>query len=505
MNSDTSDPRAPMITTHNFLADMFRPHGSGHLRKLLLVIIILCPVTAILYIACAFKRIQKDGFWLVRIDKAGYICPNIYLIVPGLSVCFCTITLAGLIQLLKNIETNLPYSSIVLNLTSYALLLAIAWTKVWGIILAIPPSKMGLQTFNFQRAVRPNYLSPKIMNSLSVLAYTFPTVYLVVMSRVQCQTISKINSIWHDYNLVFQEIMKPLTSKEQIIDDSLSALQLIEPLQGLSDKALFYIKAISFGYAFTLTLFLLSALIAYFRIVQALCHQLKFLKLGIERTNQLSLEVIVDSNHNNHLINPTQQSNPFHKNDANEWESAAISTLEKNVMKFNQGKTAYNSETSQSLRDNSKRMTTCFARLILPHKPLRYYLPYFQQGTEVDATLWHSLSKLCSNDSLEITPKDIMERQSQALRKYAINTIWQGIFACIAMGSFLILTILLLSNTFDYPKTVTLIDLHFIIILWCNIAYNLGLGLCLSLIACIVTFTKTPYTSQEQNFFEDDK
>ncbi|MBW0488408.1 hypothetical protein O181_028123 [Austropuccinia psidii MF-1] len=510
MSNNSSDPRALMILIHDTLAEQFHPQFPRSIHKLLLVMTIFCPMTALLYAICAMKQLRKTGFWLLRCDRDGYLCPNVYLIVPALSIGFCTITFVCLIQILINNEAHLPCTSIVLTFASLPILLAIAWTKVWGIVLAIPPSKLGLQTFNFNRAARPKYLSPKVLNIIAGLTYVVPTVYLTIVTVRLCQLVSKIYSIRSAYNSSFENVMQSSMDQDQIMIASLAAFQLIEPLPNLAEKVLVFIKAMAFGYFTVLTLFLSSTLISYFCILRALHHQIKFLKKAIERISRISLEVVVDSRQPKSLN--TKKSKVFDEQYGNKSGGPSLMKSEINGIKIYQDETTLTTQNSElsSVGILRKRgsvhlshVASCFKRLT--HlKSWRKYLPHLHPGAEADHSLWRWVSNSPTKDRMQTTPKELMMRQSRALKKYAINTVWQGLFACLAIGSYVILDMFLVTNRFDVPAKVSLIDLTFITIVWCISAYHAGLGFLLSLISCIVTFTKVPYVEERLFEVEED-
>lgn len=74
--------RATWDMLHDLAISKIHPHPTPAMRTALQINTIVCPLIGLLYLTSGIKRFSQTGFWVFRIDSAGYMYPNTGIVTP---------------------------------------------------------------------------------------------------------------------------------------------------------------------------------------------------------------------------------------------------------------------------------------------------------------------------------------------------------------------------------------------------------------------------------------
>ncbi|MBW0525378.1 hypothetical protein O181_065093 [Austropuccinia psidii MF-1] len=481
-STDNSSWMTQPTRFHSQMKHLLDPRNHRYFRYLV-PMLIASPISAILYVLSGIKRTQNEGLWLFRIDSQSYIRANTYTVIPILVVAYTIVNFLCVLNLYYDTKGFIRPGTVALSLSTYPILLCIAWTRIWSALLAVTRTKFEFHTSQ-RTSIQSNqkYFPAKTLNTLAVVFYFFPLAFGFPLVFLSKREAFDLYNVWHSYDSSFQQLSQDslqASMEKKIYAGGISQMQAISKH---AERLLFFFRLFSGGYLInTLMLFFLM-LFSYFHIFRHLwCH----------------MNILLDS--------VKQRKNNF---------LGSLKLPEERDLHSEKNYTGFSTEQSFTLETKMLKAKLCLSAslkfiitiLSFP-KDWNSWLPTLKQGTGVDDRTWE--------DDLFKRDKQDWERAHEALvlahyttlKKYAVNVIWQALLVSSILISYMVLETLILLNALGVPQNRSFIDLTFFTTLWANLAWSLGVGILLGLISCIVAFSPMPQSVIEKNVgqLEDDE
>ncbi|CAH7671261.1 hypothetical protein BY996DRAFT_4572754 [Phakopsora pachyrhizi] len=454
---------------HQRVAQSIGAHPSTAIKRLLLVMSLLCPFSALLYSISAFKRSNDNGLWLLKFDDRGYLRPNAYILIPIIVIIYTLVNLASLITFQIDQHSYFKPHTLILHLTTFPILVCLAWTKLWSILFSMPPSKYGLLK-SHNVITRRKILSAKVANSLAIFISLMPFAVTMPMVFMTIKPMSDGRMIWLDFDKSSQVIADPDASDGSKSVSELRALVDLEKLIRCEEKLLRILRAISGCYVVLDGLLLIGYIYAHFRILRALFFQVNVLRASSKRRHTVMLDYCNDIQ-----------------------KDFEASSSKNHFGNSGMARASESTEESRSTRTWVRRHHS-FSTSI---KNWKDWLPRLIQGTAVSGSVWKSSLFTRGKQEWETMDEIMLSEQFKILKSYTANTFWQATLACIVGVSYMVLDWTVLTNSFDVPKSHSLVELNYFIIVWSNISWNLGIGILLGTISCVVAYSSKPKLPEE--------
>ncbi|KAH9813396.1 hypothetical protein DFH28DRAFT_1083772 [Melampsora americana] len=441
---------------HGLISRQIHPDVTDQTRLILQLALILCPLAGLLYFVSGCKRMKSSGLWFVRVDHSGFFHPNVHMVIPFLAVLY-------------TVGIFLRPPTIVLQLSTYPLLLSLAWATVY----ASPSNKFRLKQVcqrtghtGLRKSGKTRFLSPKLFNTLVIIGYMIPfllTIPIVTMVGVQ---VSRINHAWESFQSSSIVLLDPLSTPQSRFSEQTLAGHSLSTLDESSRTLLNLLRLLSGFYLMLDSFVVMVIIVASHRIISTLWFQVGYLRESYHRRRAIKLE-------------PLQRV----KTDSS---SPVLNELTHTTAR---GSTYFLTDSSLTDPKDSQGLGS--------EDRWSRWLPSFSRGTEVDANTWGLQLFHRPRQEWEALDEARLVQQYLSLRQYTSNTLWQAILACSVGSSYIILSGITVFNVMKVPQKTSLTSFAIFVSTWANITWNLGIGIGLGAISCIVAFSPVPQMPAE--------
>ncbi|KAG0139866.1 hypothetical protein CROQUDRAFT_726397 [Cronartium quercuum f. sp. fusiforme G11] len=410
-----------MSTLNNFeqaeqiyqsVSTQIHPNVNYQIRIILWFTLVLCPLSGLLYLLSAIKRMKTNGPWLFKIDNNGLAHPNIHVVMPLWALLYTLVNFWGVCRLLRDLDSFIKPLTVALNILNYPLIFSLGWTKVWAMIYASPPSRFCLQAGRSAFLnINSRVLSPTLFNTIAIGCYIVPFVSTIPLNVFIARHVAAINTAWLSYDAASSAVLVSPSSEsnQQIIVHNLLALeQHTQAIVKLN-------RAISGIYLFLDGFLLFTLLAASYLILRVLWFQVGLLRESAQRRRMIVLE--------------SQSIEPSNSQLSSSYPDTGPTRSLSNWTSFKDEHSHSHSQPDHFL--DSKRLTF--------DDSWWSWLPSLKRGTEVDVDTWHSQIFHGARQEWEAIDEYILVQQYHSLRRYTSNTLWAAVLAGIIVISYLVL------------------------------------------------------------------
>lgn len=420
------------------------------------------PITGVLYLASGWRRWNLNGRWWVRKDEKGYLHPHAHAVIAAWLVVFTLVNLVHSISLLVDCQSHLHPVTIAFHFPCLSLLSCVGWTRVWALLYALPPSTRGLAVgqkvgWNSSPCSTRQRIPATLFNSFIIIGHLISLLVPIKWMYDSVKAAGDILSSYQKYRSAYPVLVEPSASTLTNLlneQEALGALLQIRKSFDILRTSMQYIGAL---FAIVEMIQLSILVWTSTQIVRVLYYQVQILRKAVKTQKQLE-----------NLENA-------------DYKWLSLSDQNKLI-----GHNAVSTE--------RRRTSGWFLSKKTLKMRLRYYLPSFQPGTGISATVW-------SSGPFQKTERQVMDGgvaemkgYHRQLRRYASNTLWQAVVECLIISSCLVLCCFVALGVFEITKPM---QYQATLYKWWNITWNGGPGLTLGIISCIVAYSAAPSLPRE--------
>ncbi|MBW0474813.1 hypothetical protein O181_014528 [Austropuccinia psidii MF-1] len=328
----------------------------------------------------------------------------------------------------------------------------------------MPPSKYSLNQINLKigkpnaHASFPRFLPPLAFNLVVILGYA---VQLISLSSIVTfgKTITRWHAAWESYDGAFLQVVNSAGSPVSIEHSQHAALTALEQLSSYDVEIKEKLHTINVVFLIIALFQFFCMFMASYRIQMALLNQVFILRNALKRQKNMEAPIL-DHSSSNVTFDMYKLRNLV------------------NISSSPRGPGSFTSSEGSTVFDLNWRM----------------YLPSFTPGSGVSASTWTQGPFQQSQQEILDGGSERLAYHYRQLARYVSNTFWQTILVLVSQISYAVLLFMLLFHGFGQLSFARFTS---ITTLWINVTWNLGVGIVLGIIACIVVYSPTPSLPRE--------
>ncbi|KAI7955737.1 hypothetical protein MJO29_007136 [Puccinia striiformis f. sp. tritici] len=474
MPNQTAAYTVQSMALHQLVAHAMKFDPPKSVPTIMMVSTFLEPVAGMLYVISSIPTVRVEGVWFLRMEKNGMVRPNTRTIIPFFVLLYIAFSMTT-IHCFQNDLTKsyLSTLTVTLSLSTYPFMLCTGWTKIWNVLRTVPLTRYGLITTMRQTNANStlSYFKPRTLNLLSIFFYLFPFVFAGPSIYWIALDLIEIENTYKQYNHAFSTIMTGKLTSNTILQLNIKALGQTAFMKQRAEKVIFHSRVISFGYAIYVVMLFFMMIFGYFRILEAVRHQIRTFRQAIDQ-HQLPLSLNIPSTGNLSVVQASPVSTNF------------------DVSSFSDGSVL---EKGSSTRPRPARLGMEVVSWLPSLRPDPDFLD--QACTSNVASDY-----LNSNEQQPWEKKNraIFNSQCKALQRYQVNLFWQVSCNTILMIALVVMDYIIFSNALHIPTRHKLSDLNWFSISMANVTWLSTVGIPFGLVAVVVAFSSPITTLRER-------
>lgn len=465
------------IALHQLMVKVMRLDPPRPIPTILLSASFLEIVAGFLYVLSSIPAIRQEGFWFFKMEKNGSIRPNTRTLIPAFVLMYMGMSISTIHCFRSDLKDQfLSTLTVTLSLCTYPFMLCTGWTKIWSVLRAVPLNKDGLTMRHANHNSTLTYFKPRTMNLLAIFFYAFPFAFAGPLICLVALDSVEINAKYRKSNKGFLTILSGKLPTNKILKMNDETLTYMSSMQQRGDKVLFYCRLISFGYFLNVVALLFMMLFGYYRIIQAVRHQIRIFRQAAEHRIPSTLTVQASGGHDSGL------------------KSMSIST---GVDSSNFG----GRNTYRVQRKRSPRPVLKISSWLPAFRPDPDFLPRSQCTSMMSS---NAVSFMNDSQQWECNNREIIYSQWNALERYQVNLIWQASCNTIVLVILSVMDVIIFSNFLEIPARRTLCDLNWFTVTVANVTWVLTIGIPFGLVTVVVAFSSPITALRERTDVVDD-